>query len=133
MPASPTSTKSGASHVDTMEIEANIEHTRFPVPEEEQHSSTADYPGLLRAGDLIGQSAAVTYLRKIPSLFADSRETGINEKLGFRNPEDSRRAYPRFCWSKVKPYIADALNYLRVSQEGKFWIANPYVHVLSEE
>ena len=36
-------------HIDTMEIEANIEHTRFPVPEDEQHSSTDDYPGLLRA------------------------------------------------------------------------------------
>jgi hypothetical protein len=54
-------------HVDTMEIEANIEHTRFPVPD-------------------------VNYLRKTSSLFAEFRETGINEKLGFRNPEDLRRA-----------------------------------------
>jgi hypothetical protein len=120
-------------HVDTMEIEANIEHTRFPVPEDEQHSSTADYPGLLRAADLIGQMADVNYLRKIPSLFAEFRETGINEKLGFRNPEDLRHAYPRFFWSKVKPYIGDALDYLRVTQEGKFWIANLYAHVFSEE
>src|ERR1700745_641859 len=36
-------------HIDTREIEANIEHTRFPVPEDEQHTSPADYPGLLRA------------------------------------------------------------------------------------
>ena len=116
-----------------MEVEANIEHTRFPVPEDEQHSSTADYPGLLRAADLIGQMADVNYLRKIPALFAEFRETGINEKLGFRNPEDLRRAYPRFFWSKVKPYIGDALDYLRVTQEGKFWIANLYAHVFSEE
>jgi hypothetical protein len=79
-------------HVDTMEIEANIEHTRFPVPEDEQHSSTTDYPGLLRAADLVGQLADVNYLRKTSSLFAEFRETGINEKLGFRNPEDLRRA-----------------------------------------
>ena len=45
------------THIDTREIEANIEHTRFPVPEQEQHASTADYPGLLRAADLIGQLA----------------------------------------------------------------------------
>jgi hypothetical protein len=50
--------------------QANIEHTRFPVPEDEQHS-TADYPGLLRAADLIGQLADVNYLRKIPALFAE--------------------------------------------------------------
>ena len=51
-------------HLDTMEIEANIEHTRFPVPKDEQHASTDDYPGLLRAADLIGQLADINYLRK---------------------------------------------------------------------
>jgi hypothetical protein len=125
--------KAALLHVDTMEVEANIEHTRFPVPEDEQHSSTGDYPGLLRAADLIGQLADVNYLRKIPALFAEFRATGINEKLGYRNPEDLRSAYPGFFWSKVKPYIGDALDYLRVTQEGKLWIANLYAHVFSEE
>jgi hypothetical protein len=41
-------------HLDTAEIEANIEHTRFPVPGEEQHEPTDDFPGLVRAADLIG-------------------------------------------------------------------------------
>jgi hypothetical protein len=45
------------THIDTREIEANIEHTRFPVPEHEQHTSTADYPGLLRALAHFGRSA----------------------------------------------------------------------------
>ena len=36
--------------LDTAQIEANIEHTRFPVPEDEQHESTDDFPGLVRAG-----------------------------------------------------------------------------------
>ena len=119
--------------IDTMQIEANIEHTRFPVPEDEQHNSTADYPGLVRAADLIGQLADVNYLRKIPALFAEFRETGINEKLGFRNPEDLRSAYPAFFWKAVKPYIGAALGYLRVTQEGKLWIAHLYAHVFSEE
>jgi len=98
--------------IDTMQIEANIDHTRFPVPKDEQHNSTADYPGLVRAADLIGQLADINYLRKIPALFAEFRETGINEKLGFRNPEDLRSAYPAFFWKAVKPYIGDALKYL---------------------
>ena len=33
-------------HLDTAQIEANIEHTRFPVPEDELHESTDDFPGL---------------------------------------------------------------------------------------
>src|SRR4029079_2543336 len=45
------------SQLDTVGIEANIENTRFPFPEDEQHFSTNDFPGLLRAADLIGQLA----------------------------------------------------------------------------
>lgn len=120
-------------HVDTKEIEGNIEHTRFPVPEDEEHTSTADYPGLLRAADLIGQMGDVNYLRKTSALFAEFRETGAAEKLGYRTPGDLRAAYPGFFWKMVRPYIGDALRYLRVTQDGKLRIANLYAHVLSEE
>jgi hypothetical protein len=120
-------------HIDTLEIEANIEHTRFPVPEDEQHISTADYPGLLRAADLIGQLADIDYLRKTAALFAEFQETGANKKLGFQSADDLRAAYPAFFWKAVSPYIGDALGYLRVTQDGKQWIANLYAHVFSEE
>jgi hypothetical protein len=125
--------KVSLTHIDTREIEANIEHTRFPVPEQEQHASTADYPGLLRAADLIGQLADINYLRKTSALFAEFRETGASEKLGYRTPDDLRAAYPAFFWQAVRPYIGDALRYLQVTQEGKQWIANLYAHVFSEE
>jgi len=125
--------KARLTQIDTKEIEANIEHTRFPVPEDEEHTSTADYPGLLRAADLIGQLADINYLRKTSALFAEFRETCANEKLGFKSPDDLRAAYPSFFWNAVKPYIGDALRYLRLTQEGKQWIANLYAHVFSEE
>jgi hypothetical protein len=121
------------THIDTQEIEANIEHTRFPVPENEQHISTADYPGLLRAADLIGQLADIGYLRKTSALFAEFRETGECERRGYQTPDDLRAGYPAFFWKMVRPYIGDALRYLRVTQEGKQWIANLYAHVFSEE
>ena len=125
--------KVSLAHIDTEEIEANIERTRFPVPENEEHASTADYPGLLRAADLIGQLADINYLRKTSGLFAEFRETGASEKLGYQTPDDLRAAYPAFFWNAVRPYIGDALRYLRVTQEGKQWIANLYAHVFSEE
>ena len=125
--------KASLTHIDTLEIQANIEHTRFPVPEQEQHPSTADYPGLLRAADLIGQLADINYLRKTSALFAEFRETGVSEKLGYQSSDDLRAAYPSFFWNAVRPYIGDALRYLRVTQEGKQWIANLYAHVFSEE
>ena len=121
------------AHIDTGVIEANIEHTRFPVPEQEQHAPTADYPGLVRAADLIGQLADINYPRRTSALFVEFRETGASEKLGYQTPDDLRAAYPAFFWQAVRPYIGDALRHLRVTQEGKQWIANLHAHVFSEE
>jgi hypothetical protein len=120
-------------HLDTDEIEANIEHTRFPVPDEEQHEPTGDYPGLVRAADLIGQLADINYLRKQPALFNEFRETGMSKRLNYDSAEDLRANYPKFFWEKVQPYIVDALRYLRVTQEGQQWVANLYANVFSME
>jgi hypothetical protein len=125
--------KAVLSHLDTAEIEAYIEHTRFPVPEEEQHAPTDDFPGLLRAADLIGQLADINYLRKTAALFAEFRETGISEKLNFSSVVDLRAHYPQFFWKMVQPYLVDALRYLRVTQEGQQWIANLYANVFLME
>jgi len=62
--------------LDIAAIEANIEHTRFPVPHDERHESTDDFPGLVRAADLIGQLADINYLRKLAALFCEFCETG---------------------------------------------------------
>jgi hypothetical protein len=119
--------------LDTSQIEANIEHTRFPVPEDEQHQSTDDFPGLVRAADLIGQLAEINYLRKQAALFNEFRETGLSTKLKYTNVADLRANYPDFFWKMVRPYIGDALRYLRVTQEGQQWIANLYANVFSME
>jgi len=120
-------------HLDIGEIEANIEHTRFPVPEAEQHEPTDDFPGLLRAADLIGQLADINYLRKTAALFNEFRETGMSERLKYNSAADLRANYPKFFWEKVEPYILDALRYLRITQEGQQWIANLYANVFSME
>ena len=125
--------KAVLSHLDTAEIEAYIEHTRFPVPEEEQHAPTDDFPGLLRAADLIGQLADINYLRKTAALFNEFRETGISTKLNFNSAADLRANYPHFFWQMVQPYLVDALRYLRVTQEGQQWIANLYANVFLME
>ena len=125
--------RAALAHIDNREIEANIEHTRFPVPEDEVHAPTNDFPGLLRAADLIGQLADVNYLRKTSALFSEFRETGASEKLGYTSAADLRAAYPAFFWRVVRPYIDSALRYLRVTQEGKLWIANLYANVFSTE
>jgi hypothetical protein len=83
-------------HLDTSAIEANIEHTRFPVPEDEQHESTDDFPGLVRAADLIGQLADINYLRKQAALFNEFRETGMINKLNYNSVADLRDNYPDF-------------------------------------
>jgi hypothetical protein len=125
--------KVALSHIDTMEIETNIEHTRFPVPQDEEHAPTSDFPGLLRAADLVGQLADINYLRKTSALYNEFRETGMAETLKYTSAADLRAAYPQFFWKVVRPYIGDALKYLRVTQDGQLWIANLYANVFSTE
>jgi hypothetical protein len=125
--------KAAIVHLDTAIIEANIEHTRFPVPEDEQHAATDDFPGLLRAADLIGQLADINYLRRTTALFNEFRETGICNKLKYNSAADLRAQYPSFFWEMVHPFITDAVRYLRVTQEGQQWVANLYANVFLTE
>ncbi|MBD2325367.1 Npun_R2479 family HD domain-containing metalloprotein [Alkalinema sp. FACHB-956] len=115
--------------IDAEAIKRNIELTRFPVPSAEDHQTTDDYPGLIRGSDLIGQLSDPRYLKKISALFYEFEETGVNKLLGYRNPGDLRKNYPRFYWKGVYPYIQDGLRYLSLTQQGKQIIANLYSNV----
>jgi hypothetical protein len=125
--------KVSLTHINTREIEDNIEHTRFPFPEDDRHASTDDYPALVRAADLIGQLADINYLRKTSALFSEFRETGMADTLRYKSADDLRANYPKFFWNVVRPYVGDALRYLQVTQEGKQWLANLYANVFAME
>ena len=73
------------------------------------------------------------YIRRISALFTEFQETGTNAKLGYRNAADLRAAYPSFFWNMVRPHFDDGLRYLRMTQNGKQWVANLYSHVFAEE
>jgi hypothetical protein len=122
-----------AAEIDSEVIASYIEMTRFPVPDDDWYRDTKGYPGLVRAADLIGQLGDPNYLRKCPALFHEFEELGATEGYGYRRPGDLRDGYARFYWDVVSPYIQDALRYLRVTQEGKQWIANLYANVFVAE
>ena len=86
-----------------------------------------------RAADLIGQLSDPRYLRKTCALFYEFEETGTNKVLGYRDPGELRRNYPRFYWRSVHNYVKDALRYLSLSQFGKQIIAQLYAHVFVVE
>ncbi len=119
----------GHKLIDAELIKRNIELTRFPVPSSEDHQDTVNFPGLLRASDLIGQLSDPRYLKKIGALFYEFEETGVNKHLGYRHPGDLRDNYPKFYWNGVFPYVKDALRYLELTQQGKQIIANLYSNV----
>ncbi|MEW5856793.1 MAG: Npun_R2479 family HD domain-containing metalloprotein [Cyanobacteriota bacterium] len=123
----------GHKLIDAELIKRNIELTRFPVPKAEDHQDTVNYPGLVRASDLIGQLSDPRYLKKIGALYYEFEETGVNQALGYRHPGDLRRNYPKFYWHGVFPYIQDALRYLSLTQQGKQIIANLYSNVFVVE
>jgi len=115
--------------VDPQHIADLIERTRFPIPEGASYQVSDDYPGLLRGADFIGQLGDPDYLRKIPALYYEFEENGVNSQIGYQNPGHMRRAYTKFYWNVVVPYIGKAVEFLNVTQEGKQWVANLYAHV----
>lgn len=111
----------------------NIEMTRFPVPQDAFYQRVGDFPGLVRAADLIGQMADPQYIQKLARLFSEFAETGEAERLGYRNPGELRAAYPAFFFERVRPYVSEGLRFLRKTQDGQLWIANLFNHVFSEQ
>lgn len=123
----------GHSLIKAEVIKCNIELTRFPVPKVDDHQDTINFPGLLRASDLIGQLSDPRYLKKISALYYEFEETGVNKALGYRHPGDLRKNYPKFYWNGVFPYIKDGLSYLECTQQGKQIVANLYSNVFVVE
>lgn len=119
--------------IDPEQVKRNIERTRFPVPDDEDATETGGYPSLVRSADLIGQLGDPRYLRRIPALFGEFEETGVNRLLGYRSPADLRRNYPAFFWKQVHPYLSDALRDLAVTQEGQQVRAQLFANVFTVE
>jgi hypothetical protein len=122
-----------AKQLDTDLIASYIEMTRFPSPDGELYKDTKGFGGLVRAADFVGQLGDPDYLRKVPALFYEFHELGLNEIFGYLAPNDLRKNYASFYWESVNPYIQDALQYLRLTEDGKQWIANMHSHVFDSE
>lgn len=119
--------------IDAERIAAAIELTRFPVPKDEDHRETNTEAGLVRAADLIGQLADPFYPRKLNALFYEFEEIGCNASLGYKSPADIADHYPRFFWTKVEPFVDDAMKYLALTLQGRQWTANLYCNVFEME
>ncbi len=122
-----------SEYVDEQRIADLIEMTRFPIPQSARYQETESEGALVRAADLIGQMGDPFYHRKSNGLYAEFVECGTAELLGYRSPADLTDKYPEFFWSSVEPYIGPALDYLRLTTEGKMWIANLYANVMHAE
>jgi hypothetical protein len=119
--------------IDAERIAQAIELTRFPVPDDDDHHETDTEAGLVRAADLIGQLADPFYPRKLNALFHEFEEIGCNAQLGYRSPADIADRYPRFFWTKVEPFLSDAMEYLALTVEGRQWTANLYCNIFEIE
>ena len=115
--------------IEPERLARNIELTRFPVPDDEDHAETDTEAAFVRAADLIGQLSDPLYPRKLNALFHEFEEIGVNKQLGYATPADVADHYPRFFWSKVEPFIGEAVDALNMTTEGRLWLANLYSHV----
>ena len=112
--------------VDVGLIKACIERTRFPVPDEADYRVTDDFPGLVRAADLIGQLSDPRYLNKLTAIFYEFEEIGFNAATGYSRPGDLLLGYPAFFERHVRPYIGAASAWLERSAEGRDILAHLY-------
>ena len=119
--------------IDVDRIADYIEMTRFPIPDDEFHQDTTSLRAMLRSADLIGQLGDPGYLRKLPALYYEFHELGTLDNIGCSSPTEMRHNYSGFYWNVVRPYVTDALRYLRITQEGKAWVANMHNHVFDVE
>ena len=117
------------SLIDVEAIKLNVELTRFPFPNEPLYQNTANYPGLVRAADLIGQLSDPCYLEKLPDLFCELEETGTSQALGYHHPRDLRSSYPTFYRKVVYPYIRDGIHYLKLTRQGRDILTHLYGNV----
>jgi len=84
------------SLIDPERLARNIELTRFPVPDDDDHKATDTEAAFVRAADLIGQLGDPLYPRKLNALFHEFEEIGINKVLGYATPADVTDRYPAF-------------------------------------
>jgi len=119
--------------IDLALVQACIERTRFPIPDNATSHLSGDYPGLVRGADLIGQLSDPRYLAKLPAIFYEFEETHFNQVTGYLNPGDLMRTYPEFFRQNVLPYLTEALGYLKLTQEGREVIDRLFANVDTAE
>ena len=99
------------------------------APVQPLYRDNTSYGGLLRAADFIGQLGDPNYLRKVPALYYEFEENGVNKQIGYQSPGHMRRNFTKFYFNVVVPYIDEAVKFMNITQDGKQWIANLYAHV----
>ena len=118
--------------IDIARIGRYIDSTRF-INADDSETDLHDYAALTKAADFIGQLGDPSYMQKLPALFYELKEAGLNEAAGYHSPADMRANYAKFFWNIVSPHLRGGIYYLDVTQAGKQWIANLYSQVFSVE
>lgn len=110
-----------------------IELTRFPIPNGAAYQAHGSNGGLCRAADLLGQLSDRGYLQKLPALFQEFAEIGLNQTLGYATPADLKTGYPYFFWQVVYPYVRGSVRYLSATAPGRQAIAALYTNLYLAE
>ena len=106
--------------------------TKAVSPDDDWHKDTSGFPGLVRSADFIGQLADPNRMQKCTALFYEFEELGLNQSLGYKTPGDLRNCNAKFYWNSINPYVQQAMKYLKLTQDGKQWIANLQSNVFGE-
>src|SRR5262245_27048242 len=115
--------------LDAARIANAIEWTRHGDADD----SDGEEGALVRAANLIGQLGDPQSLRKANSLYYEFEAVGRNKQFGYTSPADLTDLYPKFYWSSASAHIQSAMPYLKVTSNGRRWIANLQSNIFRAE
>ena len=118
--------------LDSELMAANIEYARFPPPAD-RNLETTTYPGLLRASHVIGAIADPNFMLKMKPLQLELEESGLIEQIGYKTVQEFRENYDKLFWELLQPQIVEGVAFLKLTDQGRVWLATMYAHVLTIE
>jgi hypothetical protein len=111
----------GARHLDAARVEAAIEATRFPAPA--PAAGLDPEARLVRAADLIGQTADPDYFDKAHALFRELSTSAADVGAGYRSAAGLIAGFPEFYRAHVAPVLDGVRPWLEATPGGRRWLA----------
>lgn len=119
--------------IDGERLAGIIEYTYYPAPRD-RLLETGNWGGLLRGAQTIAVVADPLYTLRLKDFYMQLAEAGLAQSMGFHSAAEVHDSMPSSFWKYLYPKLTGgAIEYLKQTPEGRFWITNMNLHMRFEE